>query len=269
MRSMLLVANLLAFGIAGCALDLDSLKGDRADADAPVSDSSVLDAPTDASMQSDGWVRPDSGSTGADGGGTSDQCGLVGNSCCDTGDPCQQGSCLRGVCTGFGGAYLSVTNCDSPCQGRNAYSAGCSCPSGFTAKPSVEVWGMCPNTGQLEPSTLTFCGAGQYGTQGAWGGVFVRDDGSGACVQAHPMTGGCSCPNGTQLVSLDVTLPASQGTLGVCVATNSPSVSFGGIYQSDDFGTCHANPLTGSCSCADGSTATTLGADVPIAVCTR
>src|SRR5262245_50089813 len=74
------------------------------------------------------------GGARAGAGGTAPRktCGVTGLPCCMPGNICDLGACLRGKCTAYGGFYARKEGCtQSPCTSRNAYTAGCACPTGF------------------------------------------------------------------------------------------------------------------------------------------
>ncbi len=192
-------------------------------------------------------------------------CGLVGLPCCTPGNTCDLGACLRGECTAYGGFFAFTRgSCEAvdPCESRNAYTAGCSCPSGFDDTLLYRTIEQCD---LREVSTeVRSCTAART-PETMFGGVWVEGpDGNctRSCRTANPVTGQCGCPDGTQALSLNVDsttpeCPGAEWTLQVCINADGEPLNFGGVYalsQSAAEGCSAANPATGGCTCPEGAT---------------
>jgi hypothetical protein len=186
-------------------------------------------------------------------------CGVPGLPCCNPGNMCDIGACLRGKCTPYGGFYANTGACSTnPCGSRNAYTAGCHCPVGFTDTLLWSEDGPCDEGGS-GVTEVRSCTAGR--TPGiAFAGAWVQgpdDSCSVGCQTKNPLTGMCTCPAGTQQLSMTVDLtnascPDAGTTLQVCIEGEGMPVNFGGAYavsQSAPLGCGAANPLTAACSC--------------------
>jgi len=191
-------------------------------------------------------------------------CGLPGLPCCTPGSQCDVGACLRGKCTPYGGYYGKTEACSAaPCTSRNAYTAGCVCPSGFTDTLLWQELRAC-DAGGSGVTEVRSCTAGR--TPGiAFGGAWVQGpDGNCtiSCLAPNPLTGQCTCPAGTAQVSMNVDIPIAscpnaETTLQMCTDGAGKPVNFGGAYavsQTASFGCGAANPLTDECSCPEGAT---------------
>jgi hypothetical protein len=190
-------------------------------------------------------------------------CGLPGLSCCNPGNMCDVGACLRGKCTPYGGFYALTAACAvNPCGSRNAYTAGCNCPTGFNDTLLWQETKAC-DSGSGGPASGTTeahsCTAGRV-PDIAFGGAWVQGPDvncSVGCQTPNPLTGACTCPAGTQQVSMTVdgtitTCPDASVTLQICIDGEGAPVNFAGAYavsQSAPLGCGAANPLTAACSC--------------------
>jgi hypothetical protein len=191
-------------------------------------------------------------------------CGLPGLPCCAPGNMCDVGACLRGKCTPYGGYYGKTEACSAtPCTSRNAYTAGCVCPSGFTDTLLWQELKACDGGGS-GVTEVRSCTAGRTPNI-AFGGEWVQGpDGNCtiSCLSPNPLTGECTCPAGTAQVSMTVDIsiascPDAATTLQMCIDADGKPVNFGGAYavsQTASFGCGAANPLTDDCSCPEGAT---------------
>jgi hypothetical protein len=191
-------------------------------------------------------------------------CGLPGLSCCMPGNMCDVGACLRGKCTPYGGFYALTGACAvNPCVSRNAYTAGCNCPTGFADTLLWQEPGACDEGGS-GTTDVRSCTSGRA-PDIAFGGAWVQGPDSSCtvgCQTPNPMTGACSCPAMTQQISMtvdfvDATCPSASTTLQVCIDGEGMPVNFGGAYavsQTAALGCGAANPLTAACSCPDAVT---------------
>ena len=193
-------------------------------------------------------------------------CGVVGKACCQPGNTCDSGACLRGLCSAYGGLYGQDRGCGtSVCTARNAYTAGCSCPAGFTALAAVDVPRTCDDGG-VGSTALVLCTTGASGLS-SWMGLWVQEQSTASCADSclvpNASTSECSCPAGSQALSARIE-EASQGcagggkTLALCVDPKAAAANFRGAYVLGLAGTaraCVANPVTGSCTCPTGSSA--------------
>ncbi len=122
----------------------------------------------------------------------------------------------------FAGVYQvdDAVACGRGCRVPNAYTGGCSCPSGATA---VSMRSLARDTcGGIIGSVITAC-VPTTATRVTFGGVYQGDDGVPggiACRAANPRTGGCSCPSGTSPHGLrvEVDTPSAIGShIFVCM----------------------------------------------------
>jgi hypothetical protein len=174
---------------------------------------------------------------------------------------CDVGACLRGKCTPYGGFYAHTGECAvNPCGSRNAYTAGCNCPTGFKDTLLWQQTDACDEGGS-GTTEVRGCTAGRV-PDIAFGGAWVQgpdDSCISGCQTPNPITGACTCPAGTQQVSMTVdgttstvTCPSETVTLQVCIDADGAQVNFAGAYavsQSAPLGCGAANPLTAACSC--------------------
>lgn len=296
-RALALAASLLT----GCALDLAALGPE--DGGASVDSSAAEDAspapvdtgvpdtsPRDSGARDSGSgdtspPPPDSGRPPRDSGPPPPPtCGVLGSPCCDPGQTCDLGACLRGMCVSYGGAFGTMSGCSPVCQSRNTYTAGCSCPRGFSPSPVMDVRASCD--GAATVASVSLCTSTDRTAPTDYAGAWLETFGCGAgCQRANPYTGGCSCPFGSVAVEMDVEVTTSCGTtpatLGVCVDASEPAATFGGAYQLGAGGApgcTRPNPRTGSCSCPSDATAQTMPVindipggftTAPIVLCSR
>lgn len=188
-------------------------------------------------------------------------CGLPGLPCCNPGNMCDLGACLRGKCTPYGGFYARTAACAiNPCGSRNAYTAGCNCPTGFNDTLLWQETEACEgDAGDTGVTEAHSCTAGRV-PDIAFGGAWVEgpdDSCTVACQTPNPLTGACTCPARTERVAMTVDIPETSCpdtavTLQVCIDSDGAPVNFGGAYavsQSAPLGCGAANPLTAACSC--------------------
>jgi len=244
MKSFATRATVALALLAGCTLDLAGLRG----AEEPPADGgfegSDAGKPPDAGRRPGDAGRissPDAGPPRVDAGGVIDSfvvedagpppCGVVGGTCCQPGNSCISGACLRGRCVAYGGAFAR-----SPCalcQSRNVYTAGCGCPAGFAEHTVARVAGECG-------ASLTFCEAD---VAPDFGGSWARDC-AGGCSVPNATTGDCSCPIGA---AIEVTVLGACGehVVGICAGELG---GFAGAFQVA--GVCRVeNPHTDGCAC--------------------
>jgi hypothetical protein len=261
-----LVTSVIAVGVLwACSLDLERLHG------------VALGGSTGAEVAGGtSAVTGGVGSTGGAGGKTGSfswlafggssstaPCGSVGASCC-TNNRCNTGICLRGRCSVFAGVYQSAAACSSSCQTRDRYTAGCSCPAGFSPEPAIAVPVTCSD-GSEQSAQLTICATS--GTVAAdWSGIWVKSETSadcaGACIIANGATGDCTCPDAAVEIAVEASVSSScnraqSARLGWCLSSAIATATFAGVYQSDasSASSCSApNPLTGGCSCPESAT---------------
>jgi hypothetical protein len=186
-------------------------------------------------------------------------CGLPSLPCCMPGNTCDIGGCLRGKCTPYAGFYARTTACGAnPCGSRNAYTAGCNCPSGFQ---DTLLWTEAKTCEGGDPGTteVRSCSSGRIPGI-AYGGGYVEGPDANCnvgCRTPNPITGDCSCPKGAQALPMTVdttgsSCPNASMTLQLCVDADAVAINFGGAYavsQTAASGCGAPNPLTGTCSC--------------------
>lgn len=248
--------------LVGCSLDLSALS--------PGTDGGPVPEPTDAGVAdteiTSGWdaggeiiepIQPDDAG-----------CGLPGLACCEDAVACELGSCLRGRCTSYSGVVAYAPSCADPCAARNPYTAGCGCALGFVRSDGFgELATECPD-GSASTVDLGFCDAGENSLLAEWGGahlsVAAAPECGGGCPSPHGTTGECACPAGTEPFALRV---GRHGPCGIAAATltlctpPAPEGAFAGAYQLDPLaptGCSSPNPVTGGCTCPEGTTAQRL-----------
>jgi hypothetical protein len=187
-------------------------------------------------------------------------CGLPSLPCCMPGNTCDIGACLRGKCTPYAGFYARTSACTAnPCGSRNAYTAGCNCPTGFQ---DTLLWSEAKTCegGESGTTEVRSCTSGRIPGI-AYGGAWVEGPDSSCnvgCRTPNPITGDCSCPVGAPALPMTVdttgsSCPNASMTLQLCVDADAVAINFGGAYavsQSTASGCGAPNPLTGTCSCA-------------------
>jgi hypothetical protein len=194
------------------------------------------------------------------------------SNCGACGRACPTGVCREGTCQSFGGGFESSDpGCAACFNGNPLASGGCGCPGGFGTNVSLRVINDCRGGGTQHGGNITFCGGPATGD---WGGAYQLDDvtaGGLGCRAANPYTGACACPGGASAVTFRTLTDSSRGIIGsaitVCAFASAPRASFGGAYQVDDgvaggVGCRAANPLTGACSCAPGTSPSPLRVQV-------
>jgi hypothetical protein len=251
--------------VHGCSLDLAALQQEQ-----------------DAGMPGQGLAatrdKPDSGSLrAAPAAGQRDAavmppevpepaCGVVGRPCCQPGNVCDFGACLRGLCSAYGGLYAQAEGCGpAVCAARNGYTAGCSCPSGFDAVAAWQQPYACAD-GSAGETGLVVCTT-EVASASSWMGIWVQErsplDCSDACLVPNSASLECSCPRGSDALSVRVedsttSCPGAGKTLTLCLDADDPRSNFHGAYALGSPGSaraCVANPMTGACSCPMGSSA--------------
>jgi hypothetical protein len=213
---------------------------------------------------------PDAGSGGAGasagsgGSGGEDNprrtCGVVGLPCCNPGNICDLGACLRGKCTPYGGFYARSSDCSvDPCSSRNAYTAGCSCPFGFDDTILWHGESDCENTGSVSTEVRS-CTSDRTPEMG-FGGVWVKEpigaSCSVSCTAPNPATSRCGCPSGSSEFAIEgasgvVNCGDANMTFALCMNPNGMPLNFGGAYAlsaTAPDGCAAPNPFTGGCTC--------------------
>eukprot|EP01113_Clastostelium_recurvatum_P040305 TRINITY_DN6259_c0_g1_i4.p1 TRINITY_DN6259_c0_g1~~TRINITY_DN6259_c0_g1_i4.p1 ORF type:complete len:1216 (-),score=131.62 TRINITY_DN6259_c0_g1_i4:53-3700(-) len=148
-------------------------------------------------------------------------------------------------------------------------TGSCACPSG-SAKVDMNVISACRAT--LTAAKWSSC----YNTDSgdAFKGLFERDDYDNTCLVPNPLTGSCSCPQGSSSYQAFFVLELYQGLdylsrVEVCYQNSRiPWSTFGGMYMLDDphqyaYGCSPENPFTGACSCPPGTLPQTLRVKSP------
>ncbi|MBI5548664.1 MAG: hypothetical protein HY901_32685 [Deltaproteobacteria bacterium] len=192
---------------------------------------------------------------------------------CDGAGSCAVATCdagfvpFLGGCSSFGGGFQTNDSACLSCGAPNALASGCACPAGFTDQRLRSV-SDCAGEGTYVGTWMHLCQAAAFSGETDYGGAWQEDldatCGAG-CRSPNPVTGACSCPNGTvALVATALTDSVACPTeilgtrIALCVNTSAPITRFGGAYQVDDTApsglTCRApNPRTGACSCPAGT----------------
>jgi hypothetical protein len=138
------------------------------------------------------------------------------------------------------------------------------CPSG-TQATTVSVSSDCAGYATTVQSSISFCepAAPASGWFGAYQAV------GASCLVPNRYSSSCACPAASSALALDTFLPITgypDTNIVLCVSS-----AFPGAYELDDAVqgdpiTCRTpNPITGSCSCAGGSTAYRVEVNVPTA----
>jgi hypothetical protein len=162
-------------------------------------------------------ANPYGGACGCPAGFSAVSAGRAVDDCGGAGSP-QHGASLT-VCetatsdagSDFAGVYEldDVTPCNQGCRAPNPFTGGCSCPAGAASIPMRTL--VDTNCGWIG-ATLAFCvrvGA----PLATFGGAFQVDDpvaGGQGCRTSNPVTGGCSCPAGTNAAELRVEVDTAQ-----------------------------------------------------------
>jgi hypothetical protein len=262
--------------LSACSLDLSKLRsgldveaksesddsGAKNEAGNPERDATTNDTGTDAATDAKVfWWLGDAANTQNN---TQPTCGYIGGACCSPGNTCDTGACLRGKCVIFGGAYQNASGCSSDYQTRNPYTAGYSCPSGFTAESDVTLAFDCGDSAEHH-APLSICTVDSQ-EDGDWMGVWLKTEAAGpcksTCVVPNIHTDTCRCPSESVEIALRTSVASScstsqPGTIVFCLSSSIPTASFAGGYQTaaSATGGCGApNPLTGFCSCPEGAT---------------
>ena len=217
--------------LSACTVDLSSLRGtgavdastpdaDAMDSDVPDGDARIPDADTpDADADPPDAIVPD--------------CGRPGMPCCAPLNDCDVGLCLRGVCSSFAGAFSEVPSCTRVCDNPNPIVAGCSCPPGFATERIDGLNGRGCGLLDTAPRNIGLCTAGglSFGDYtGFWMSASEDAECAAECLNPHPSTADCSCPEGTITLAFDMDAPSScseyrPGQIAFCLNRSYETIS--------------------------------------------